>query len=108
MENGEVRFYDVRSSKGRLPFLQKILPEVPEPPIYWPETDPRSQAAHLGIISQIVIDFQPFSLVTNKGFLIDKRRTMPMLQVHTPWWYQDKIEKCADNARGEVQEKLRG
>ena len=41
----------------------------------------------------MVIDFQPFSFVTNKGFLIDKRRTMPMLQVHTPWWYQDKIEK---------------
>ena len=72
MENSEVRFYDVRSSKGRLPFLQKVgllsfpiisimfpvqmLPEVPEPPIYWPETDPRSEAAHLGIISQMVID----------------------------------------------------
>ena len=24
MENSEVRFYDVRSSKGRLPFLQKV------------------------------------------------------------------------------------
>ena len=50
MENSEVRFYDVRSSKGRLPFLNKvsccdvyfssscfsfvqILPDVPEPPM---------------------------------------------------------------------------
>ena len=24
MENNEVRFYDVRSSKGRLPFLKKV------------------------------------------------------------------------------------
>ena len=24
MENSEVRFYDVRSSKGRLPFLQEV------------------------------------------------------------------------------------
>ena len=24
MENSEVRFYDVRSSKGRLPFLAKV------------------------------------------------------------------------------------
>ena len=24
MENAEVRFYDVRSSKGRLPFLKKV------------------------------------------------------------------------------------
>ena len=61
--------------------------------MYWLETDPRAEAGHFGIISQIVIDFQPFSFINNKGFLIDKRKNMPMLQVHTPWWYQDKIEK---------------
>merc|ERR1712112_107992 len=93
MENSEVRFYDVRSSKGRLPFLNKILPDVPEPPVYWIDTDPRAEAAHMGIIAQMVLDFQPLSLVNNKGFLIDKRLTLPSLQVHTPWWYQDKIEK---------------
>ena len=27
MENSEVRFYDVRSSKGSLPFLNKIIPD---------------------------------------------------------------------------------
>ena len=27
MENSEVRFYDVRSSKGRLPFLNKSMPD---------------------------------------------------------------------------------
>ena len=62
MENNEVRFYDVRSSKGRLPFLKKvglpdiflismmflvqILPDVAEPPTYWLETDPRAEAGH--------------------------------------------------------------
>ena len=62
MENNEVRFYDVRSSKGRLPFLKKvglcdifpismmfpvqILPDVAEPPSYWLETDPRAEAGH--------------------------------------------------------------
>ena len=112
MENSEVRFYDVGSSKGRLPFLQKvgqclflflsiyyvyfqILPDVAEPPVYWLDSDLRALAAHFGIICQMVIDFQPFSFVTNKGFLIDKRKTMPMFQVHSPWWYQDKIEKVS-------------
>ena len=29
MENNEVRFYDVRSSKGRLPFFKKVgLPDI--------------------------------------------------------------------------------
>jgi len=66
MENSEVRFYDVRSSKGRLPFLAKMLPDVPESPVYWAEFDPRAEAAHRGIISQMVVDFQPHSLVQNK------------------------------------------
>ena len=82
MENSEVRFYDVRSSKWRLTFLAKVflesdiscvnsfsvqmLPDVPESPVYWAEFDPRAEAAHRGIISQMVVDFQPLSLVQNK------------------------------------------
>ena len=66
-----------------------MLPDVPESPVYWAEFDPRAEAAHRGIISQMVVDFQPLSLVQNKGFLMDKRLTMPELKIHTPWWYQD-------------------
>ena len=51
-------------------FVQ-ILPDVPEPPMYWIDTDPRAEAAHMGIIAQMVLDFQPLSMVNNKGFLID-------------------------------------
>ena len=72
-------------------WLVQILPDVPEPPAYWQDSDPRAEAAHLRIISQMVLDFQPFSSLNNKGFLIDKRLTMPNLQIHTPWWYQDEI-----------------
>ena len=69
MENAEVRFYDVRSSKGHLPFLKKVsfcsismyfpclmhsivqvLRDIPEPPFYWLDSDPRAEAAHKGII----------------------------------------------------------
>ena len=66
MENSEVRFYDVRSSKGRLPFLKKvsccdvcfsslcfsfvqILPDVPEPPMYWIDTNPRAVPTMRGL-----------------------------------------------------------
>ena len=35
--------------------------------MYWIDTDPRAQAAHMGIIAQMVLDFQPLSLVNNKG-----------------------------------------
>ena len=47
-------------------FSVQMLPDVPESPVYWAEFDPRAEAAHRGIISQMVVDFQPLSLVQNK------------------------------------------
>ena len=100
MENSEVRFYDVRSRKGRLPFLKKanccemhfslicivlfrfcLMSQNLQRTGWTVDSDPRAEAAHLGIISQMVLDFQLLSMVTNKGFLIDKRLTMPNLQI---------------------------
>ena len=36
----------------------KVLPGVPEPAVYWSEDDPRAKNVHLGILSQIVLDFR--------------------------------------------------
>ena len=33
-----------------------FLPDAPEPADYWMEADPRAQAAHKGILLQIVVD----------------------------------------------------
>ena len=44
-------------------FSVQMLPDVAESPVYWAEFDPRAEAAHRGIISQMVVDFQPLSLV---------------------------------------------
>ena len=51
-----------------------MLPDVPLPSSYWSQDDPRSLAAHKGVIAQMVLDFQPLSLVTNKGFIINQRQ----------------------------------
>ena len=60
----------------------QLLPDVPEPSTYWNHDDPRALAAHKGIIAEIVLDFQPLSLVNNKGFVINKRQVVAHLQVH--------------------------
>ena len=36
-------------------FSVQMLPDVPESPVYWNEFDPRAEAAHRGIISQMVV-----------------------------------------------------
>ena len=95
--------------------------------MYWLDQDLWAEAANKGILMQVVLDFRPLSMVTNKGFLLDKRLTLTELHIHTPGWYRDRIEKvallrslsqismcsnsfrahCADNARVEVMKKLR-
>ena len=52
----------------------QLVPDAPQPSSYWAEDDPRSLAAHRGIIGQMVLDFQPLSLVNNKGFVINTRQ----------------------------------
>ena len=52
----------------------QLVPDVPPPSYYWTEDDPRSVAAHRGIIGQMVLDFQLLSLVNNKGFVINTRQ----------------------------------
>ena len=54
----------------QLTFLPQLVPEVPAPSSYWSQDDPQSVAAHRGIIAPIVLDFQPLSIVNNKGFII--------------------------------------
>jgi len=46
MSNSTVRFFDTRTNGGRQPYLAKVLPEVAEPSVYWPEDDPRAKRAH--------------------------------------------------------------
>jgi hypothetical protein len=83
-----------------------VLPDIPEPSIYWAEDDPRARAGHQGIVARIVLDFQPFNMVNNKGFLVDKRLTMPELKVHGAGYYADKVNKCYDKAKEDIQKKL--
>ena len=45
------------------------------------------------------------SFVNNKGFLMDKRLTVPELKVHNPEWYKDKI--CINSYRWWEQNEAR-
>ena len=70
------------------------------------------ELSHKGIVAQMVLDFQPLSLVNNRGFVINTRQvnhshaiwwlyshweflrlTMPQLRLHGPGWYRARIEK---------------
>ena len=71
----------------QLTFLPQLVPEVPAPSSYWSQDDPRSVAAHRGIIAQIVLDFQPLSIVNNKGFIINNRQVYRALTSSQMIWF---------------------
>lgn len=70
-----------------------MCPEIQPPATYWAEDDERAIAAHKGILYRIIIDGNPFNIVRNRGFLLDKYLTSPSLKVHGPQWYADKLDK---------------
>ena len=49
-----------------------------------------------GIVAQLVLDCQPFTLVESRGFLLDKRLTMPELKIHSRRYYVDKVDQVMD------------
>jgi hypothetical protein len=61
--------------------------------VYWVDDDVRTVSAHRGILAQIILDFEPFNMVNRRGFLIDKRQTMPDYMVHQPNFYADLMDK---------------
>ena len=86
-------FKIVRAVSECMTFLSKVLPDVPEPALYWDESDSRAVAADKGIISQMVLDFEPFHKVSRKGFLINMRMNMPEYKVHNSEYYARKIDQ---------------
>ena len=47
-------------------------------------------------MAQLVLDCQPFTLVESRGFLLDKRLTMPELKIHSRRYYVDKVDQVMD------------
>ena len=109
-----VRVFDMRTNGGRQAFLSQVintlhipsipytlylpqvLPDVPVPDVYWHEDDLRTIAAHQGLLAQMILDFEPFSMVVRRGFVMDKRMSMPEYKVHHPDYYTDLVDKVSN------------
>ena len=73
-------------------FLQ-VLPSIPEPTDYWADDDSRTISAHQGILSQIILDYQPFHMVSRKGFLMQMKMNLPQYRLRSAEFYQGLVIK---------------
>ena len=75
-----------------------MLPESEEPVLYWADNDPRTIKGHQGIVSRIILDFDPFHMVERRGFAMDMRLNMPQYKIRTHHFYAGLVDKAYENS----------
>ena len=69
--------------------------------------DPRSKDRHRGILSMVVLDLQPWTFVSDPGFIYYSSRMDPHYKVASTTFYRELLGKAYKKGVATVQEKLR-
>ena len=72
----------------------------------YPMKDPRAMDRHRGVLSMMILDLQPVSIVDDPGFKIFSTSMDKHFKVGSRHFYSDKIVKVYDVSRAKVEEKL--
>jgi hypothetical protein len=76
--------------------LYQALPGVPEPAFFFGYNDPRAKAGHQGVLAEIILDLQPFSMVSRPGYLMARRLRDPQYKVASQEFYTGLVDKVCN------------
>ena len=68
--------------------------------------DPRAKVKHQGILTVIVTDIKPFSVVNDPGFLNYSKLLDPRFTVGSAMFYRRLLDKAFIQGKGKVQQNL--
>ena len=68
--------------------------------------DARAQVKHRGILTMMITDLKPFSLVNDPGFLNYSKLVDPSFTVGSDMFYRRLLDKAFIKGKGKVQQKL--
>ena len=89
-----IPIFNLNSTKKRKTFFQQNLPNMVESQLSYKATDPREKVKHQGILTMIVTDIRPFSIVNNPGFLNYSRLLDPRFTVGSAMFYRRLLDKA--------------
>ena len=106
-ENMGVPLFQLRTHKKRKSFFHQNLPDMVEARLTYEAEDPRAKVKHQGILTMMVTDLQPFSMVNDPGFLNFSRLMDPRFTVGSAMYYRRLLDKAFIKGKDKVQKKLK-
>ena len=101
-----VSIFNLRTHKKRKSFFQQNLPGMLESQMTYDMNDPRAKSKHKGILTMIVTDLKPFSIVNDPGFLNYSKLLDPRFAVGSDMFYRRLLDKAFILGKEKVQKKL--
>ena len=101
-----VPIFNLRTQKKRKSFFQQNLPGMLESHMTYDVNDPRAKAKHKGILTMIVTDLKPFSIVNDPGFLNYSKLLDPRFAVGSDMFYRRLLDKAFILDKEKVQKRI--
>ena len=99
--------FNLRTHKRRKTFFQQNLPDMVDSMVTYEARDPRARVKHQGILTMIVTDLKPFSIVNDPGFLQYSKLLDPRFTVGSSMYYRRLLDKAFDKGKDKLQRKLK-
>ena len=106
-ENSGVTIFTLRTQKKRKSFFQQHLPDMVQAKQCYDVNDPRAKDKHRGILTMIVTDLQPFSILNDPGFLHYSKLFEPRYTIGSEMFYRRLLDKAFAKGVYKVQKKLK-
>ena len=86
---------------------QQTLPNLVETMNPYKFDDPRAQERHREIITMMITDLKPFSIVNDPGFLHFCKIMDPRFKVGSDHYYRSLLDKCYIKGKSKLEAKLK-
>ena len=105
-ENLGVPIFNLRTHQSRANFFQQNLPDMIKAQQTYDVNDARAKIRHRGILTMMIVDLKPFSMVNDPGFLNYSKIMDPRFTVGSDMFYRRLLDKAFVKGKLRVQKKL--
>ena len=102
-----VQIFKLNTHKRRENFFQQTLPDWVDSRNPYDFHDRRSKEKHKGIITMMITDLKPFSMVNDPGFLNFCKMMDPRFTVGSDSYYRGLVDKCYTRGKAKLEAKLK-
>lgn len=106
-ENSGNNIFKLKTKRSRDDFFQQNLPDMIQSQQTYDANDPRARTKHRAILTMMVTDLKPFSMVNDPGFLHYSKIMEPRFTVGSDMYYRRLLDKVYVKGKLKVQNKMK-